>query len=109
MNKMLVLAKAVEGRVEDLIRWYDTQHIADLCAVPGVVKAERHSIMPLGAPAGSANWDVLLIYEFDGDPMPILREMGARRGTDQMIWTDALDSTQTLSMVGILEPASPVG
>jgi hypothetical protein len=101
MHKMMVLAKAVEGRVEELARWYDERHLNDLLAVPGFVSAERHTLVPVKQPAGTPQWHFMLIYEIEGDPMTVLRSMGGLMGSEKMPTSDALDSVSTLSLVGI--------
>jgi hypothetical protein len=61
MHKMMVLAKAAEGRVEELARWYEEQYINDLLAVPGFVSAELHAVIPVKQPAGVPHWHIMLI------------------------------------------------
>ena len=53
MHKMVVLAKAAEGQVEALAKWYDETHMNDLLAVPGLVTAERHNLITLKQPEGT--------------------------------------------------------
>ena len=102
MHKMVVMAKAANGRVADLAKWYDERHIPDLLAVPGFVSAERHAVAPVKLPEGMPQWDFMLIYEIAGDdPMVVLRTMGGMMGTDRMPFSDALDSSQTLSLLGL--------
>lgn len=103
MHKMVVLAKAVEGKIEELQRWYDDRHIPDLLAVPGFVSAERHRVFPVKPLEGMPAWDFMLIYEIAGDPMPVLKSMGGMMGTERMPVSDALASAHTLSLVGISE------
>lgn len=98
MHKMVVMAKAVEGQVDALARWYDETHMNDLLAVPGLVTAERHTIIPLKQPEGSPEWNFMLIYELEGeDPMVTLQNMAAA----QVAISDLLESTSTLSVVGM--------
>lgn len=102
MHKMVALAKAIPGRVEELANWYDTRHIPDLLAVPGFVSAERHTLLAVKQPEGMMQWDFMLIYEIAGDnPMDVLRTMGGMLGTERMPVCDALESTQTLSLVAL--------
>jgi hypothetical protein len=101
VHKMMVLAKAADGRVEDLARWYDDRDFNDLLAVPGFVSAERHTLAPVKLPAGVPQWHFMLIYEIEGDPMTVLRSMGGLMGTEKMPVSDALESTSTLSLVGL--------
>lgn len=102
MHKMVVLAKAAAGRAEELAQWYDERHIPDLLAVPGFASAERHRVAPVKQPDGMPQWDFMLIYEITGDdPMTVLRTMGGMMGTERMPTSDALDSSQTLSLLGL--------
>ncbi|RYE57918.1 MAG: hypothetical protein EOP20_06750 [Hyphomicrobiales bacterium] len=102
MHKMVVLAKAAEGRVEELARWYDQRHIPDLLAVPGFVSAERHGVFPVKPIEGMPTWDFMLIYEIAGDdPMAVLKTMGGMMGTERMPTSDALESQFTLSIIGL--------
>ncbi len=98
MHKMVVMAKAVEGQVEALAKWYDETHMNDLLAIPGLVTAERHNVITLKQPEGSTKWDFMLIYELDGpDPMVVLGNMAKA----QPAISDLLDSSSTLSIVGM--------
>lgn len=98
---MMVLAKAVDGRKDELATWYDGQHFGDLLAVPGFVSAERHDVIPMKGPGGLPKWDFLLIYEIEGDPMPVLGAMAGMLGTERMPTSDALESSNTLSIVAL--------
>ena len=98
MHKMVVMAKAVPGKVEDLARWYDETHIPDLLAVPGLITAERHTILPIKRPEGTPEWDFMLVYELAGDdPLVVLGNMAKAR----VALGDMMESTQTLSLVGV--------
>ncbi len=98
MHKMVVFAKAKPGQADALARWYDEQHMNDLLAVPGLVTAERHTLLPVKRPEGTPEWEFMLIYELAGDdPMVALKNMAAA----QVPISDLLESTSTLSVVGI--------
>lgn len=98
MHKMVVMAKAKPGQVDAVAKWYDEQHMNDLLAVPGLVTAERHTVISIKQPEGSPAWDFMLIYELDGpDPMVVLKNMAAA----QVVISDLLESTSTLFIVGI--------
>jgi hypothetical protein len=98
MHKMMVLAKAKPGQVEALAKWYDETHMNDLLAVPGLVTAERHTVMAVKRPDGTPEWDFMLIYELKGDnPMVVLKNMGEANVT----LSGLMESTQTLSLVCI--------
>ena len=96
MIKMVVLAKAIPGKKEELAKWYDEKHLGDLLAVEGVASVERHDYMPLKGPEGLVQWDFLLIYEFEGnDPMAVLGNMAKAR----IEMSDIMESSQTLSVI----------
>lgn len=97
MNKMIVMAKAKPGQLEALARWYDETHIADLLAVPGLVSAERHTVLPLKGPEGVPAWDFMLIYGLEGDPMTVLGNMAKA----QVVLSDLMESSMTLSIVAV--------
>ena len=100
MHKMVVLAKAAPGRVDDLARWYDEEHLAQLLATPGFVSVERHKVVPVKRPDATPEWDFLLIYELAGEnPMQVLAAMSA----DRFRWSDALESTSTVSVIALSE------
>lgn len=101
MNKMMVLAKAAAGRRDELAQWYDERHFTDLLAVPGFVSAERHDLVPVKQPEGLPQWDFLLIYGIEGDPMTVLGTMAGMLGTERMPTSDALESSNTLSLVAL--------
>jgi hypothetical protein len=101
MNKMMVLARAADGRVQELARWYDERHLKDLLAVPGFVSVERHTIVPVKKLDGIPEWHFMLIYEIEGDPMTVLRGMAGLLGSKKMPTSEALESVSTLSLVGI--------
>lgn len=105
MHKMIVLAKAVDGKVDDLAKWYDETHIRELLAVPGVVRAERHAIVPLKGPDGLPKWDFILAYDLEGDPMAAIGNMAkAQVGT-----SDLMESSQTLSIVAMSQSVQTEG
>jgi hypothetical protein len=98
MHKMVVFAKAKPDQIEALAKWYDETHIPDLLAVPGLITAERHTLMTVKQPDGLPLWDFMLIYEFEGpDPMVVLSNLGKA----QIVLSDLMESTSTLSVVGI--------
>lgn len=100
----VVAAYAKDGRVRELGEWYENQHIPDLLAIPGIVKATRYEAQAVKLPPGVATPDCVTIYEFDAaDPMSIIGEMGKRTETGVIQFTDAMDRSRTIAYV-----ASPV-
>lgn len=84
---MVVQSQAKPGRDDDYNKWYDNEHIHDICAVPGVKSGRRFEAAV--APMGPPGLKYLAIYEVEtDDPMNVLAEMGKRK----MSMTDALDA-----------------
>ncbi|WP_242130321.1 hypothetical protein [Sphingobium sp. Sx8-8] len=102
--RMVVITKAADGRVDDLARWYDDQHLPDLLRVPGIVAAERHSLRQIGAPPGMEAYDFMAVYTFEtDDPMTVLAECGRRLGTLDMPRDCSLDSSKTMTWIATPE------
>jgi hypothetical protein len=104
-TRMIVLAKAAAGRVDELATWYRDSHIPDLLRISGFVAAEFLPATVIKCPDGLTGWDFVSIYTIEGDdPMASLAEAGRRMGTPQMPICDALESASTISILGISSP-----
>ena len=102
--KMIVLAKATGGQTKQLDDWYETRHVPDLLAVPGITSIERFDVQMMKAPEGES-WDYAGIYEIEADDIgAVLKEMGARMGTPQMPGSPTLDSSRTLAIIAHEKP-----
>jgi hypothetical protein len=96
MHKMVVFAKAKDGQKDALSNWYDETHLPDMLAVPGLVSAERHTLMTLKQPDGLPQWDFMVVYEIEGpDAMVALTNLGKA----QIPLSDLMESTSTLSVL----------
>lgn len=99
-TKFLVLSNAVDGRDEEFNAWYDDVHAPDVCAVPGVVSAQRYDLVeftpevPEGieaeAPPPPAH-RYLAVYDLDGSPADVFAEFFARMADGRMSLSDTLD------------------
>ncbi len=87
---MVVASSAKPGRDDDYNTWYDTDHIHEICTLPGVKSGKRYN-----AVASSPNpvpGPYLAIYEIETDDITsVLAEMGRRAGSGEMSSSDALD------------------
>jgi hypothetical protein len=102
--KMIVLARATEGQTKELDEWYETRHVHDLLAVPGITSIERFDVQMMKAPDGES-WDYAGIYEIEAeDVSAVLKEMGARMGTPKMPGSPTLDSSKTLAIIAHEKP-----
>lgn len=92
MGKYLLLATSGvrEGRQEEFDTWYDTVHLRDVCAVPGVTSGRRFVVHP--ASPNQPPVPNLAIYEIEtDDPVTILAELGKRAQSGEMVISPALD------------------
>ena len=89
--KLVVFSDSTEGGNEDEYNdWYTNQHLADVVDVPGFVSAQRFKIKQLVM--GGFKNKYMAIYNIESDdPQKVMDAMMARRGTDQMIISEALD------------------
>lgn len=84
--KMVVYTNPVAGRDDEYNRWYDEQHIPDVCNVPGILSAERFELR------GDGPHRYLAIYNLETDDVDAMfADLSSRTGTDRMPMTDALD------------------
>jgi hypothetical protein len=102
-KQFLVFSNPTPGKEDEYNSWYDNQHLADVCAIPGVSGASRYNLVQLDPNVTPAH-KYLAVYELDGDPAAVFAELGVRAGTDKMSMSEALD----LSTIGmsIWEPRS---
>ena len=89
--KLVVLTEPKAGREDEYNDWYTNQHLADVVDVPGFVSAQRFKIKTLVM--GEFKNKYMAIYNIESDdPQKVMDAMMARRGTDQMVISEALDT-----------------
>lgn len=99
-----VLSKAVPGREEEFVRWYQEQHMPDVVKMPGVVggkviRLDFQRTYDLDAP----DYTLLTVYELEGDePGPIIEMLKAASGSDAMPMTDSLTKVGMIQVAGHL-------
>ena len=91
----LVFSNPVEGREDDFITWYDTVHLPEVLAVPGMLSAQRASFLETETSrSGGISPDqhrCCVVYEMDGDPDAVLAEIRRRIGAGEMSMDDSVD------------------
>ncbi|WP_280314984.1 DUF4286 family protein [Nocardia abscessus] len=101
-SKMLVFSNAVAGQDEEFNEWYDTKHLAEVVAVPGVSSGQRFELVPAALPGGNAAAPAhryLAVYELSDDPDKIVQAFVARAGNGEIELSKALDvSTLAVSV-----------
>lgn len=89
--RIMVFATPHEGRDDEYNTWYEQVHIPEMLAIPGVVSCERHRL----ARGGPDEARYLSVYELDGEPGPVLAELGARAADGRMTVSEAANSANT--------------
>ena len=87
---LVVTSNAVAGRDDEYNEWYDSTHLADVLAIPGVISGKRLEALPTSPNAPPARY--LAYYELELDePTTVLAEIGKRVGAGEMSISDALE------------------
>nr|WP_040752629.1 hypothetical protein [Nocardia transvalensis] len=89
---MLVFSNAVAGQEDAFNEWYDTQHLADVTAVPGVLSGQRFDLAPAALPGGDPPpHRYLAVYDLSGDPDEVVKAFQARAASGEIGLSPALD------------------
>jgi hypothetical protein len=97
--KVHVFINPLEGRDAEFNEWYDAEHVPDVLALPGFVRAERFAVHPLG----DESMRYLTVYEVDADnPDEVLERIRAGRPTFRH--SDSVDFS-----TAIIVATSPIG
>jgi hypothetical protein len=96
---LIVYTSPAEGREDDYNAWYDDIHLAEFCALPGVINGRRFKVAAADAAAKPV---YAAVYELSAHPDSVFAAMneGIKDGTVRM--SDAIDVT-SLNMT-TLEP-----
>ena len=90
---LAVMSAAKDGRDAEYDQWYESTHMAEMLAIPGIVAGRRLVASPLSPGAPPARY----LTEFDidaDDPRSVLAEMARRSQSGEMSMTDAVDPGQ---------------
>lgn len=93
--KMLVFTNALEGRDDEFNTWYDTDHLADVLAIPGIESCTRYEIQPTSAPGGADTTPThryLAVYELSAEPDVVMRGFQERAAGGKLPLSPALDA-----------------
>lgn len=100
-HQYVILTQAQPGRDSEFERWYDEQHLGDVCKVDGVVRATRYRIdeqkvTGLEAP----HWLSLAVYEIESDdPKSVMDAIAAAAGTSAMPLSEALSQAGMVQLL----------
>lgn len=98
--KLLVFSNAVADRDAEFNDWYDTTHLADVTAVPGVAGGARYEIAATdipGQPAPAHRY--LAVYDLDGEPEAVLAEFFQHARAGKIPLSETLDLTSVAMTV----------
>jgi hypothetical protein len=95
----MVYSNPIEGREDEFNEWYDTVHIPEVLATPGMVSAQRCDlkVTETSTMAGSEmspdKHRYCVIYELDRDPDEVMGVITEKVLNGEMHMSDALDLT----------------
>ena len=91
----MVYSNPAEGKEDEFNKWYDTVHLPEVLAVPGMISAQRCKlkVTKVGSEGGMSpeTHRYSVVYEMDGEPdevMGIIRDQVAK---GEMHMSDAVD------------------
>ena len=83
-------AERSKGQEEEYNRWYDEEHLVDICAIPGVTSGMRLQVDP--ATPNMPDVPYLAIYEIESDdPASHFIEVRRRAMSGEMRVSPAID------------------
>ena len=94
MAKYLLIgtSEATPGCDEAYHDWYDNQHLADVCALPGVTSGHRYEALPSTPHAPPA--ENFAIYEIETeDPDAVIAELYRRSRAGLLPGSEAINNT----------------
>jgi hypothetical protein len=96
---LLVLSGPTEGEGDEATYndWYDTIHLPDLLAIPGVTAARRYKLLSGNLP-GYERWKYAAAYEIETDDLPALFE---RMENDPRPFSPTYDKSKSANFVAI--------
>jgi len=88
---LVVPSAGLPGREHEYNTWYDNEHLADVCAIPGIVAGRRYDALPNSPMPPPAPY--LAIYEIEAEePGAAIAEIQRRAGAGEMTISPALDT-----------------
>lgn len=95
---LVVPSSAKAGEDAAYNRWYDEQHLRDVCAIPGITAGHRYEPDP--ATPTPAEADYLAIYQIEtDDPRAVIAELTRRAQAGEMEISPALDTATARMML----------
>ena len=82
-----------ESREKDFNDWYDTVHVPEVLATPGMVSAQRYTLREteIGRLTGVPPQRYLVVYEMNDDPDAVMTRIREAHESGQMHMHESLD------------------
>ncbi|MCK9930624.1 hypothetical protein MXD62_26250 [Frankia sp. Mgl5] len=91
----LVFSNPVEGKEREFNAWYDTVHVPEVLATPGMLWAQRYVVREaeINRAVGGATpaHRYLLVYEMEGDVDAIMAKVREAVASGGIVMSDTLD------------------
>lgn len=91
----IVFSNPLQGRDQEFNEWYDSVHIPQLLAIPGMLSAQRYTLLDsemYRAPGGRApDHRYAIIYEMEGNVDAIMQKIQEAVVAGQIVMHDSLD------------------
>jgi hypothetical protein len=96
--KMIALTRPVPGREAEYNEWYQTKHLPEICAFPGVVGAQRY--VEAAALQGGDDRKFLAIYDIETDDLGgFLGAIGKASAEGKMTVSEASDNAGAYTVI----------
>lgn len=103
MSDYLVLSitRAAQGRQEEMLRWYDGQHVPDLLAVEGFSNPRRFRMADTQLMPGEPQDQFITLFDLASDDVAqVGAAIQSRIGSGEMVISDAVGEVR----VFVVEP-----
>ncbi|MEU0538515.1 hypothetical protein [Nocardia sp. NPDC005978] len=85
---IMVFSTPRDGMDAEYNEWYENIHISDMLDIPGVLSCTRHRRIN---PTDPDDLEYLAVYDVDGDPLAVLKEIGARSADGRLRLNPSVD------------------
>lgn len=92
----VVFSNPYPGRDDEYNQWYDSTHVPEVLAIPGIVSAQRYDLRQLRREKDAGTepeFRYLAIYEIEGDPDEVMAKLGAAVRNGDVVMNDSFDRT----------------
>ncbi|MBL7489101.1 hypothetical protein I6A60_22220 [Frankia sp. AgB1.9] len=108
MPKGILLVQSTPASPEreaEYNRWYDEEHIPDVCAIPGFVAARRYHVREAGSMKGTPGIPpYVILYEIEADDFAVpMEELRIRTEAGSIRLSDAIRLPSIVGFYELLE------